>query len=360
MKTVFSKSMCAIAIMLAIALMASSCNSEAVKNTTEKNDSEKTTVTVTEEQMSMLAKKIDALELRVSEQHLTFTVGMTPVSGYEIASITGEREITESENTSIQNNLKALDTKKKDAERSSDYLTINGKKLSPQMTKLDLREYGLVTPVKDQGTAGSCWAFGSMAAYESTYDVMNSKEINSSEQYVINCSGAGTAKDGGLAFEVFMWMVTNTKNVDDEVNNPYRAIDEACKPLVPNTDYFAIEWNLIDPARNPSAKPTVKQIKEAICKYGVISASVFVSDLFQNYTGGIFKENEIYTGTNHAIALIGWDDSKNAWILRNSWGPGWGESCGFAGEKGYMWIDYNANNVGRRGAWVKAKKNIPR
>ena len=52
---------------------------------------------------------------------------------------------------------------------------------------------------------------------------------------------------------------------------------------------------------------------------------------------------------NHAIALIGWDDTKGAWLLRNSWGTDWGMG-------GYMWIKYNSNNVGRRAAWVKAKK----
>jgi cathepsin L len=46
---------------------------------------------------------------------------------------------------------------------------------------------------------------------------------------------------------------------------------------------------------------------------------------------------------------VGWDDSKNAWLVRNSYGSTWG-------EKGYGWIDYNSNNIGIRAAWVLAKK----
>jgi cathepsin L len=93
----------------------------------------------------------------------------------------------------------------------------------------------------------------------------------------------------------------------------------------------------------------VDKIKQAIQTYGPVAAAVYVGSYFQSYTGGVFDKNESSNGgfcgcsapsqVNHAIVLIGWDDSKQAWLLRNSWGPGWGES-------GYMWIKYGASQVG--------------
>jgi cathepsin L len=74
--------------------------------------------------------------------------------------------------------------------------------------------------------------------------------------------------------------------------------------------------------------------------------------LFQNYTGGVFYETASdYNNptSNHAVMIVGWDDSKNAWLMRNSWDTQWG-------EKGYAWIDYKSNNIGRRAAWVLVKK----
>jgi cathepsin K len=305
---------------------------------------------------SAVSLKLKTLTEEVKNENLTFTVGMNPVSYKEISEITGEKVLADTANTRIQKLLQKADLANKDLDRADPFISIKGVSLSPAASKLDLRDYGLVTPVKDQGSAGACWAFGSMAAYESDYEFINTKEINTSEQYVINCSGAGTAAGGGLAFDVFMWMVKQNRNVDDEAFTPYIAQDALCSSVLPKTNYYAIRWDLVDPAHNPGAIPTVKQIKEAMCKYGVISVSVYVSDLFQAYTGGIFNEKETANGTNHAISLVGWDDSKNAWILKNSWGNKWGESCGSTGEKGYMWITYNSNNVGRRAAWVIAKK----
>ncbi|WP_207514393.1 C1 family peptidase [Longitalea luteola] len=298
--------------------------------------------------------KLKALRDVIAENSLTFTVGYTSVSNRDIATITGERELSKEENERYKSELKRKELSR--PEKSKAYIKVGGITLSPNARKLDLRKYDLVTPIKDQNPAGSCWAFGSMAAYESNYDVINSLDINTSEQDVINCSGAGSASRGGLAFEVFNWMVSRSRNVDDEANTPYQAIDAPCNRDLPATNYFAIDWDFVDPGKDPGAIPTVKQIKEALCKYGVISASVYVSESFQYYTGGIFKEKERYSGTNHAIAIIGWDDDKNAWLLKNSWGVDWGESCGFGPEKGYMWIHYETNNIGRRAAWIESKK----
>jgi hypothetical protein len=75
--------------------------------------------------------------------------------------------------------------------------------------------------------------------------------------------------------------------------------------------------------------------------------AVEVTNAFRAYTGGVFNESS--TGdVNHGVTLIGWDDAKQAWRIKNSWGPGWGES-------GYMWIDYQSNSIGYGASWVQAE-----
>ena len=72
------------------------------------------------------------------------------------------------------------------------------------------------------------------------------------------------------------------------------------------------------------------------------------------YTNGVFYElesrptNDLFHG-NHSVLIIGWDDDKGAWLIKNSWGTYWGED-------GYMWIKYNSNDIGKKAAWVVAKK----
>jgi cathepsin L len=95
-------------------------------------------------------------------------------------------------------------------------------------------------------------------------------------------------------------------------------------------------------------------LKEAICTYGSVSVCVNATPLFQNYAGGVFFEQASDNNNpsiNHAVVLIGWDDSKGAWLLRNSWGMNWGIT-------GYCWIKYNSNNIGYGSIWCLAKTNV--
>ena len=84
-------------------------------------------------------------------------------------------------------------------------------------------------------------------------------------------------------------------------------------------------------------------IKTAISTYGPVTAAVCVGNAFSSYTSGVFSTDETSTcstgSVNHAIVLVGWDDATQSWLLRNSWGTGWGES-------GYMRIAYNKSNIG--------------
>ncbi len=88
----------------------------------------------------------------------------------------------------------------------------------------------------------------------------------------------------------------------------------------------------VDPKK---VRADASKIKSALCQYGAISTIVPATPAFNNYIGGVFKEPGVtYWDNNaHAVVLVGWDDEKKAWLLRNSWGVGWGEA-------GYMWVDY--------------------
>lgn len=72
----------------------------------------------------------------------------------------------------------------------------------------------------------------------------------------------------------------------------------------------------------------------------------------------VFDEHtQHFDWINHGVTIIGWDDSKHAWLIKNSWGTLWGDTGGYGTERGYMWIDYNTNNIGIATAWVDARSN---
>lgn len=199
-----------------------------------------------------------------------------------------------------------------------------------------------LSPVRSQGKCGSCWAFSAMGTYEANQQIVNNLGLDVSEQHVVDCAKNGNVDagscNGGWPKHVFAWL-TSGGAVQTELQQPYKGSDQAC----PGKDgsYDAATWGWVNAW---SDRPSVSELKAAICKYGPVSASVAVTKAFKSYIGGVFDED--YPGpTNHAIVLVGWDDARGAWLLRNSWGAGWGEG-------GYMWIKYDSNSVGKYATWV--------
>ncbi len=89
-------------------------------------------------------------------------------------------------------------------------------------------------------------------------------------------------------------------------------------------------------------------IKQAIMTYGPVSVCCAVTEAFGAYSRGVFNENDPDAEINHAVALVGWDDSQGTngvWFLRNSWGSWWG-------EEGYMRIEYGVCKVGYAACYV--------
>jgi cathepsin L len=108
------------------------------------------------------------------------------------------------------------------------------------------------------------------------------------------------------------------------------------------TNFYVKEYGRINQSK---AIASVSEIKDALCQHGAIATAVNATKMFLGYRSGIFDENA-KGDINHAITIIGWDDAKHAWLLKNSWGSDWGDN-------GYMWIDYNSNLIGSYSYWVE-------
>ena len=182
-----------------------------------------------------------------------------------------------------------------------------------------------VTGVRDQGNCGSCWAFGSTAAFESKYLLTNNTpgiDLDLSEQVVLSCSGDGNCANGGALVTDFF---VNT-GVPVESCYPYSATDGDCANACSNWQqdaYKTTGYTWIVPY---GAQQTVDALRDGLYVYGPIAVTYAVYNDFYSYTTGVYKHTSGSLEGYHAVLLIGYDDANSCFIVKNSWGDGWGES----------------------------------
>ncbi|MDD5565223.1 MAG: C1 family peptidase, partial [Thermoanaerobaculaceae bacterium] len=222
---------------------------------------------------------------------------------------------------------------------------------------LDPYHIGVFTPPKDQGGCGSCWAFGTIDEAETAVLVdagadngyVDGAGVHASsgvaipdmsEQYVLSCNDLGYSCAGGN--NALSFLTGSHPGAMDEGCFGYEAADLACGYCDKPFWWHLSGWAYLI---SDTKIPTVAAIKQAILTYGAVTAYVYVDRTFQAYTGGVYNNTKTYRYTNHQIQLVGWDDSKSAWLLKNSWGTGWGID-------GYMWITYTSCRVGEGAAWA--------
>jgi C1A family cysteine protease len=188
---------------------------------------------------------------------------------------------------------------------------------------------GWCTGIRNQGSCGSCWAFGTTGAVEGAFGKQAGLTKDLSEQQLLDCNSYGYSCSGGW----WAFGPTYSPGLTNESNYPYVAYKKTCTVTSPYYPIYAAYYVYCS-----SCVPPTTNIKNAIYTYGNVAAAVYVNSAFQAYTGGTFASCANYS-VNHAIVLCGWDDSRGAWRLKNSWGTGWGEG-------GYMWIKYGCSKVG--------------
>ena len=206
-------------------------------------------------------------------------------------------------------------------------------------------------PIRNQGSCGSCWAFGTVGVMEGAMVKAGMPVTDLSEQFLVSCNKDGWDCDGGWIAHKYH---TNTLGKSQSVigavlesDMPYTATDGGCYN-VSNHPYKLSSYASTSGA-------SVSAIKNAIYTYGPVLATVCSGPAFHAYYSwytsdlGVFSTNESSQcgsdGVNHVIVLVGWNDAGGYWILRNSWDTWWGED-------GYMRIAYGTSKVAKYISWA--------
>jgi cathepsin L len=213
--------------------------------------------------------------------------------------------------------------------------------LSPSNVQLpaevDWRKKGYVTPVKDQGQCGSCWAFSATGSLEGQHFKKTGKLVSLSEQNLVDCSGkwGNDGCNGGLMDQAFDYIKDN-KGIDTEKSYPYEAQDRKCRFKKANvgatlTGYVDIESG------------SEKKLQEAVATVGPVSVAIDASHWsFQTYDHGVYDEPMCSSSRlDHGVLCVGYGtstDGKKYWIIKNSWNTDWGMD-------GYMWMARNKQNM---------------
>jgi len=196
----------------------------------------------------------------------------------------------------------------------------------------DWRDHGAVSPVKDQGGCGSCWAFSAIGNLEGLYARKTQQIMTFSEQELVDCDTYDYGCGGGWMENAFKWIEENGGEEND-TDYPYSSGTNK------NSCQFDKSKAQITLKSHSMVSSDEEEIKEQLYTVGPLSVALNASSSLMGYTGGIINLDASSCDParlDHGVTLVGYgtEDGQDFWILKNSWNTNWVEQGFFRMARG--------------------------
>ncbi|KAK1151588.1 cathepsin K-like [Acipenser oxyrinchus oxyrinchus] len=199
---------------------------------------------------------------------------------------------------------------------------------------VDYRKKGYVTPVRNQGSCGSCWAFSSVGALEGQLKKTTGQLVELSPQNLVDCTTDNDGCGGGYMTNAFKYVQENN-GIDSEEAYPYTGEQGEC--IYNKTGRAATCKGFKE-----IPEGSERALHSAVAKVGPVSVGIDATlSSFQFYKRGIYYDPACNKDNiNHAVLAVGYGSykGKKYWIIKNSWSEDWG-------NKGYILMARNRNNM---------------
>ncbi len=207
-------------------------------------------------------------------------------------------------------------------------------------TEFNWKTLGKVTSAKDQGSCGGCWSFAATGALESKLLIGGLPSYDLSEQQQISCNTSMSGCGGGNMSSLRYWETIGPMLESCTHYPSSGGVTPACSTLsgCSTMSYRTLNYYTVNMANRDEIKTSLYADGPTYFRFNVYSD---FSTFWNTGTSGQVYKNT--TGTlqgGHAILLIGWSDSKGAWLLKNSWGATDGPN-----NDGTFWMAYTGHAV---------------